>query len=384
MKTQPLYAAVSGWLRGTQVAWTIRVKASETPTRTPESAPAGPRVSVLICTYNRASLLATTLESLGACEPPPGGFEVLVVDNASTDSTEAVVEARRANYPVPLRYIFEGRPGKSHALNTGLAATAADIILFTDDDIEVPPRWIAECCRALDDRSDVDYVGGPVRPLWQTPPPAWFPLSNGNLWGTVAVLNYGDRPFVFEDRHVVPLGVNMAVRRRVVQIVGGFNPDFGRKGRSLLGQEQAEFFCRTRAAGLRGLYVPDMWLYHHVPAERLTRRYFWRWWFWKGISKARLHAIHPETDSAAAISLAGVPRYLFGEAVRRALAWLVAVWTDRARAFEHQMFLLYLAGYAIEHRRGRRGARASGVRGETAAPQEAAATSLSESTERIG
>jgi glycosyltransferase involved in cell wall biosynthesis len=363
----------------------IRVKPTVTTTGARESGlGAAPRVTVLICTYNRASLLDATLESLAACEPPPGGFEVLVVDNASTDSTEAVVEARRANNPVPLRYVFEGRPGKSHALNTGLLATPADIILFTDDDIQVPPHWIAECCRALDARSDVDYVGGPVRPHWEAPPPAWFPPSNGNLWGTVAVLDYGDHPFIFEDRHVVPLGVNMAVRRRVVQIVGGFDASFGRKGRSLLGQEQGEFFCRTRAAGLRGLYVPDMWLHHRVPAERLTRRYFRRWWFWKGISKARLHALHPETDSATAISLAGVPRYLFGEAARRALGWLAAIRTDRARAFEHQMFLAYLAGYAIEHRRSRRRGPARGARGGTVPPQEAAATSLSESTERIG
>ena len=352
-------------------------------------ADAVPRVTVLICTYNRASLLDASLESLATCAAPAGGFEVLVVDNASTDSTAAVVEARRAGFPVPLRYLFEGRPGKSHALNTGLAATPADIILFTDDDIQVPPRWIAACCEALDERPDVDYVGGPVKPIWGAAPPAWFPTTNSNLWGTVAVLDYGDGPFIYEERRVVPLGVNMAVRRRVVEAVGGFNPDFGRKGASLLGQEQAEFFCRTRAAKMRGMYVPDMWLYHQVPADRLTRRYFRRWWFWKGISKARLHAIHPDTDSAVAMKFAGVPRYLFGEAARRAWGWVARVRTDPARAAEHEMFLAYLAGYALEFRRRRRRGAVpqreplAEARGN-AAPQDAAATSFSESTERIG
>jgi glucosyl-dolichyl phosphate glucuronosyltransferase len=340
-----------------------------------------PRVTVLICTYNRASLLDASLESLAACVAPAGGFEVLVVDNASIDSTAAVVEARRAGYPVPLRYLFEGRPGKSHALNTGLAATA-DIILFTDDDIQAPPRWIAACCEALDARPDVDYVGGPVKPIWDGAPPAWFPATNSNLWGTVAVLDYGDRPFIYEERRVVPLGVNMAVRRRVVEAVGGFNPDFGRKGASLLGQEQAEFFCRTRAAKMRGMYVPDMWLYHHVPADRLTRRYFRRWWFSKGISRARLHGIHPDADSPVAREFAGVPRYLFGEAARRAWGWVATARTAPAHA-EHEMFLAYLAGYALERRRRRRRGAVPEPRGQ-AAPQDAAATSFSESTERIG
>jgi glycosyltransferase involved in cell wall biosynthesis len=362
----------------------VRVTPAATLARTPSTDPvAAPRVTVLICTYNRAPLLDASLDSIAACAAPDGGFEVLVVDNASTDSTAAVVEARRRSYPVPLRYLFEGRPGKSHALNTGLAATRADVIAFTDDDVQVPPQWIAACCEALEARPDLDYVGGPVKPIWGAPPPAWFPATNSNLWGTVAVLDYGDRPFVYEERRVVPLGVNMAVRRRVVERVGGFNPDFGRKSGSLIGQEQAEFFCRTRAAGLRGMYVPDMWLSHHVPAERLTRRYFRRWWFWKGVSKARLHAIHPDTDSASVISLAGVPRHLFGEAARRAWGWARLAWSDRARAAEHEMFLAYLAGYALEYRRGRRRKPASDPCAKTAA-QDAAATSFSEPTERIG
>lgn len=328
-------------------------------------------------------MLGATLDSIAGCDPPDRGVEVLVVDNASFDSTAAVVTARQASYPFPLGYFCEPRIGKSHALNTGLAAARAGIILFTDDDVTVPAHWMRTCCAALDAHPEVEYVGGPVRPIWGAAPPQWFPSANSNLWGTVAVLDYGSMPFVFEDRGVVPLGVNMAVRRRAIAAVGGFNPHFGRTGVSLLGQEQAEFFCRTRAAGMRGLYVPDMWLYHHVPAERLTRQYFRRWWFWKGISRARLNRIHPETATVpgpdARPTVAGVPRDVIGEAARRTVGLIRHLGTNRAKAAEHEMFLAYLAGYAVEWRRGRRA-----ESGDSPAPIHQATATFSEHSDRIG
>ena len=100
----------------------------------------------------------------------------------------------------------------------------------------------------------------------------------------------------FHHGRKTPLGVNMAVRRRLIERIGGFRPDLGRNGRSLLGQEQAEFFYRSRQAGARGLYVPEMVLDHVVPASRLTWSYFWRWWFWKGVSHARVHRLHGRTE----------------------------------------------------------------------------------------
>jgi len=168
-------------------------------------------VAVLIATYNRARLLGETLDQLALSRTDPSlPWEVVVVDNNSTDTTRDVVLSRQASFPVPLRYLFEEKQGRSVALNTAIGATAAPYLLFTDDDVRVEPGWLLAGVEAL--QAGADYVGGPVSPIWETPPPRWFDLSRGDLWGTIAICNYGRERFVYEERHRVPLGANMGVR----------------------------------------------------------------------------------------------------------------------------------------------------------------------------
>lgn len=312
--------------------------------------------TVLICTYNRAHHLGETLDSIALSHVDGLTWNLIVVDNNSTDDTRAVVASRADTYPVALKYLFEPRQGKSNALNTGLNEIDAAVVVFTDDDVRVTPSWLDAACRTILDDDTIDYAGGPVAPIWGAAAPAWLDQSRSDLWGTLAILDYGADSFVFEERRRVPLGANMAVRRTLIDRIGGFDPDLGRRGKSLLGQEQAEFFCRSRAAGARGRYVPAMRLYHHVPAARLTREYFRRWWFWKGVSKARLEQRHPRTELGLDLSevprIAGVPRFMLGSALRDVRGWLSGLLTarptDRAR---HEMMLCYFAGYVTGGRR---------------------------------
>jgi glucosyl-dolichyl phosphate glucuronosyltransferase len=315
--------------------------------------------TILICTYNRAGLLGPTLDSIARLEAPGLRWDVLVVDNNSSDDTRRIVEARQATYPVPLRYHFEGRQGKSIALNSGLSHAQGDIIAFTDDDVEVPEGWLEAAVRPLKTRPGIAYTGGPVEPMWEAPPPAWLAPA-GNLGGTIAVKDHGSEPFIFEERRKTPLGVNMAVRRELIDEIGGFRPDLGRRGNSLLGQEQAEFFYRSRAAGALGLYVPEMVVRHHVPSARLTAHYFRRWWYWKGISQARLHRIHQKTelglDLARVPRVLGVPRYMLRSIVSEAMAAIAAAARRRrATAAEHAMMMCYAVGYSVEQVRRRLG-----------------------------
>jgi glucosyl-dolichyl phosphate glucuronosyltransferase len=321
--------------------------------RIPRNASPPVDATILICSYNRGPYLAATLDSIGRTPVDPGfSWDVLVVDNNSSDGTREVVESRISRYPVSLHYLFEARQGKCNALNTGMAAAHGAVIVFTDDDVQVGPEWLGTAVRPLLERKDIDYTGGPVRPIWDAPPPRWLDPS-GNLGGTIAVKDHGSTPFVFEDRIKTPLGVNMAVRRILIETIGGFRPDLGRNGKALLGQEQAEFFYRSREAGARGLYVPAMVVDHVVPATRLTRSYFRRWWYWKGVSHARVHQMHGRTelnlDVRRVPRLLGVPRYVFGSAARNAAGWVrTLVRRDPVRRAEHWVSLAYYAGYCRE------------------------------------
>ena len=306
--------------------------------------------SVLICTFNRASLLGEALDSLaGIRHDGSRRWEVLIVDNNSTDDTRATVESRQPTFPVPLRYLFEPEQGKSRALNAGIAACEGRVVVFGDDDQRFDRDWIDQACAPLDADSALDYTGGPVQPLWDASPPAWLDLRRSELLGPPGLFDYGADRFVFEDRQRIAPGGNMAVRRSVFDRVGGFAVDLGRTGTSLLGQEQAEFFQRTRAAGIRGLYVPSMIVFHHVPPERLTQQYFRRWWYWRGVSRARFDAIHPHQESidlTRVPRLLGVPRYMVGGALADGWRWITTmVRRDRVRRLVAELQLAYAAGY---------------------------------------
>lgn len=312
--------------------------------------------SVIIPTYNRAALLGETLDCLAHTRTALD-WEVVVVDNNSTDRTREAVAQRVGGYPVPLRYVFEPQQGRSHALNAGIAASDAAVFVFTDDDVRVSDCWLdAATAPLLDDSSPIEYTGGPVRPIWEAPRPAWLSPDRGDLWGTIAILNYGDDSFVFEEHRRVPLGANMAVRRSLVERIGLFSTVLGRTGQRLLGQEVPEFLARARAAGAHGLYVPGMLVHHHVPGRRLTKTYFRRWWFGKGISRSQLDSLQPVTELGLDLRrvrrLAGLPLFMVRSAATDIFGWVLAtvVWDAQERT-RHEMMLCYFLGYVAGRRR---------------------------------
>jgi glucosyl-dolichyl phosphate glucuronosyltransferase len=306
--------------------------------------------SVIIATYNRASVLDDTLASLAGLQPA-GPWEVIVVDNNSTDHTREVVERASAGFPVPLHYAFEREQGRSAALNCGFRTAKGRIIVTTDDDVRVEPDWLNRIEAGFRTHA-CDYVGGRVLPLWGGPAPPWLPATNGQLWAAIAVLDYGSQPIQFGTR--VPLGVNMAMRRDAIERAGGFDPRIGRKAGTLLGQEVRVWCLRARAAGMKGFYIPDVVVHHLIPAERLTKRYYRRWFFWRGISRAMLYAEtgldmeKPEQttlDFRTVPHIAGVPRYLFRGAFGAGCDMIAArLRRNPVAAFERELWLWTFAG----------------------------------------
>jgi glycosyltransferase involved in cell wall biosynthesis len=321
------------------------------------------KYSIVIATYNRASDLRETLKSLAGLEPD-GPWEVIVVDNNSPDDTRAVVMEAAPSFPAPLRYLFEREQGRSPALNCGIRAAAGVIIATTDDDVRVPPDWLNRAAEGLA-RLDCDYVGGRVLPIWGGPRPAWLPDHGGKQWAVIALLDYGPEPIEFGTR--VPLGVNMAFTRRAFDRAGGFDPNTGRRAGTLLGQEVREWCIRARKAGVRGCYVPELSLRHIIPAERLNKRYFRRWFYWRGISRARLYERSgldmeaPEQtslDFSTVPHILGVPRYLYRKAFAAAGSWIAdSLGGRRSRAFEHMLWLCFFAGIVRQRFRDTRARR---------------------------
>ncbi len=266
-------------------------------------------ISVVITTYNRASLLAPTLAQLKRQDYEPGD-EVVVVDNASTDGTAALVARIVADFPVPVRQLRESTPGKTPALNAGIATSSGDILALTDDDVLVADDWIATIRRLFSD-SSLALAGGRVDPLWERPAPRWLRVERDGRYdqmaSPLALLHYGEAQSL-EARTAV--GANLVTRRDVHDAIGGFAPHLGRRRGTLLCGEDHDFCERAVAAGYRCEYRPELRVRHWVPASRARLRYYLRWFFWSGVTNAIL-----EHEGPASSAEPLVPPYL----VRRIL-----------------------------------------------------------------
>jgi glycosyltransferase involved in cell wall biosynthesis len=318
------------------------------------------KFSIIIATYNRAALLKDTLDSLRQLQSQ-AAWEVLVVDNNSSDDTRAVVEGAAERFPVPLRYLFEPEQGRSAALNCGLRAAAGEILVTTDDDVRVEQDWLERIEVGLE-AHQCDYVGGRVLPLWAGVVPPWLPSRFEVLCGVIAVMDYGPEPMKYGFR--APLGVNMAIRRAALDRVGEFDARIGRKSGTLLGQEVRDWCVRAHAAGVVGYYRPDIVVHHLIPPERLTKAYFRRWYYWRGVSRAMLYAHSgrdmeiPEQaahDPASVRHIAGVPRYLFRTAlVVLKDAAMARLSRDVEVSFDRELWLCNFAGIIHQRWRDRR------------------------------
>jgi glucosyl-dolichyl phosphate glucuronosyltransferase len=299
------------------------------------------RLDVLIPTYNRANLLARACESLLAAERPANlDVRVTVLDNRSTDGTRAVVESFMPKFEGRLHYLYEARPGRSIALNSGIAATSGDLVGIIDDDEEVDRRWLRTIAEAFTDPA-TDFIGGPYVPRWGSDRPAWLGTAHKAAIGWV---DSGSdiRPFG-PDFPGILMGGNAVIKRTVLDRVGAFAIDLGRSsdGR-LLSCEDRDMYDRLLAIGARGFYRPDLVILHYVPPERLTKSYFRRWCFWHGVSLGVLDRRRP----AQVPYLFGVPRYMIGVALRAVGDMARRLFSgEPARRFHNELACWDLVGF---------------------------------------
>lgn len=229
--------------------------------------------SIIVCTYNRAESLRETIGALRAQRCSPAlSWEVIIVDNNSSDHTRKLVEEARSDWPL-LRYEFEGEQGLSHARNRGIAVASGTVLLFTDDDVLPEPDWLETTLAGMD-KYQADACGGYIAPIWETPPPAWL---TERFYGFLAVRTERADDYPIQSPAQAPYGANMAVKKAVFDKVGMFDTSRGRKGKVLASGEDGELFERILAAGIQAVFLGQSRVHHKVEGFRLTKRYFRRW-----------------------------------------------------------------------------------------------------------
>jgi len=239
-----------------------------------------PKISAIICTHNRDNYLGAAIDSLLAQDFPD--FEVLVVDNGSSDRTREVVEARLSDSR--LRYVFESVLGLSVARNTGADQTTGEIITYLDDDAVASPSWLRVLYQAYQQNEKLAIAGGKVTLIWPegiTPPPWLTPELAGNL----GAYDLGKELVYIENPGLTPRGLNYSIRRSFLEEIGGFDPNLGRIGKKLLSNEELYTTELALKRGWQVAYVPDAVVAHNVAPERIKRSWFLNRGWWQGISE---------------------------------------------------------------------------------------------------
>lgn len=296
-------------------------------------------ISVVVGTYNRATCLSTALQGFSSLVGAPElKWELLVVDNNSTDATREVVEtfARLASFPV--RYLFQKIQGRSAALNAGIAEAKGDIIAFTDDDVIVDRDWLLNLKRTFE-ACDCVAVAGKVVPTWNHDKPDWLEMN-----GHFAVTNFdlGDE---LKEIQVPPLGANSAFRREVFEKYGLFRLDLGVNGtRHTITCDDTEFGERLIGAGEKIVYCPDAIIYHPVDPKRTTKGYFLSWYYYNGVSLTRMIGAPKE-----GILWFGAPRWLYREMLANFGKWMLT--TEGKLRFRHKLQTYQSIGKIVESRR---------------------------------
>jgi glycosyltransferase involved in cell wall biosynthesis len=296
-------------------------------------------ISVCICTRNRAQSLARTLHAIERCVPPTGEWELLIVDNGSTDGTLACLATFEGRLPIRIEH--EPAPGASRARNKAVLSARGTYMIWTDDDTVPEPGWITAYLDAFTAHPDAVLFGGRIIPALEEPAAPWFREALAVLALPVAHRDFGSHSIPLDvARDHVPFGANFAIRTDIQRqfpydvSLGPGAPYFG---------EETTVFEAILHAGHAGAWVPGSVVSHMIPATRQTERYVAWWYGTLGKTQARLHTVPPGKR------MLGAPLWMWRKWAETALAYRWARYTAPAPVWVAKLIRASLAKGAWEY-----------------------------------
>jgi len=228
------------------------------------------KISIAICTWNRSALLKQTLQSLVDMRVPQSlDWELLLIDNRSTDNTPQVIDGFRD--ALPIRYLYQPVPGHSASRNAAIELAAGKYILWTDNDVVVPCNWLEAYAAGFQAHPDAAFFGGKIEPVFKVPRPDWLVTNWEKCKGVYATRDLGDQLREL-NKNEFPYGANFAVRMDV-QRQFRFDTQYGRMGKSMVGDEEIAALRLMVEAGHRGVWLPNVGVQHIIPADRINEHY---------------------------------------------------------------------------------------------------------------
>lgn len=298
-------------------------------------------LTVIIPTFNRSEILRVTLESLSNLESPDATYEIIVVDNNSSDHTKEVVDSFVDK--IPIKYLFEAKQGKNNALNAAINLANGEVLIFTDDDVLVSINWLSEIHSATQRHPAVDIFGGKILPKFPEGTPDWIQKSDYSAF--VFAIHDQPQPEGIYLNSGTPAGANCWVRRRVFDEGTLYDTEIGPKGYGRISGSELEFFTRLVKQGNMPVYIPSAVVIHRIQKFQTSKKYLIKRSYasGRGFVYISRNLTYP--------CIFGVPRFLFRQLmVSSVKAVYCYLKRDIKSSFEHVMTAAHRVGCIKQYR----------------------------------